>query len=186
MFADRKFISRGSGGSPFGGEEKQARLNVWAKLLEQDAHVPAPASLKLTNAVLAWPTWSNRTMPLAMSQTVAEALQPLLGDAQAKSVAERYMSAFDWSRKETEKPIAGHLGNTSRHPLFHMLYAHHPTNRLIWVSRRVASDSDGGICTRPSDCSLLVVGPHVVARPSPAWAEELKAGPGAYKLEEIK
>ena len=181
FWSDKRFIAADSGGSPFGGEEKQARLVAWVKLLEQDAQAPAPANLKFSNALLASPTWSARTLPLAKYQTVGEALQPLLGEAQAKAVAEEYMSNFDG----TKPPDIVQYSARPKDPSFQMLYVHHATNRLIWLDRLGPAEGDGEVCVRPADCSLIAVGPHVVARPSPIWAKELKANAGATILEKI-
>lgn len=186
LLGSKRFIHPDSGQSPRGGEEKQARLAKWAKLLEQDAQALAPDSLKVSNKLLSWPTWSARTMPLTIYQTVGDALSPLLGEVQAKDFAERYLSSFDWMKSKAEKSVSGQQGSAEISPGFQMLYVHHGSKRLIWVARLKPSDSDGGLCTLPNDCSVIAVGPHIVARPSPAWAEELQAAPGAYKLEEIR
>jgi len=183
----KRFIDRDSGGSPFGGEEKKIRLASWVKLLESDVEPPRPATLTIPNVLLSRPTWSARTMSPVMFQTVDSALLPLLGEAKSKESSERYMSSFDVMQQKAESSTPSHLRGGVKAPLrFHMLFAHHATKRVIWLARPSPSGSDGDLCAKASDCSLLVVGPHVVAQPSPAWAAELKAMSDSYVLEELK
>ena len=184
LFGDKRFISKDSGGSPFGGEEKQTRLAAWVQLLEQDAQALAPANLKFSNILLSRPTWSTQTIPLVQLKTVREVLQPILGDADAKDASERYMSTFETIQRPANKPIDEQVAKTLMPATFQMIYAHHPTKRLIWIGRSMPSESDVNLCARPNDCSILVVGPHAVARPSAAWAQVLSEASGAYKLEE--
>ncbi len=185
LFGDKRFVDAQSGGSPFGGEEKQTRLSAWVKLLQADADAPGPSSLKFSNALLARPTRPAQTMPLPAFQAVDEALHPFLGEAQAKAVAVRYMANF--SRAQTPAEIqSSPPGGAPRVPEFQMVYAHHATKRLIWLTRKRPDQGDGEICVQPGDCSVIVLGPYAIARPSTAWAQELSATPGAYKLEENK
>lgn len=185
LFGDKRFIDAQSGGSPFGGEEKLVRLAAWVKLLEADADAPSPSTLKFSNALLARPTQPGRTTPLPAFQSVDEALRLFMSEAQAKAVATRYMANFSGAQTPAEFQSSA-PGGAPRVPEFQMVYAHHATKRLIWLTRKRPDQGDGDICVRPGDCSVIVLGSYAIARPSPAWAQELGATPGAYTLEEIK
>ena len=186
FLGSNKFIDSESGASPFGGAEKQIRLAEWVKLLEQDAQAPSPASLKYKNVLLSKLTWSGKTVPLTKYQTVGEVLQAFFVEAEAKDLAESYMANFDPMKRMADIPIAGHLGKARTPPDAQMLFVHHPTKRLLWVGQNRPQQEAWDICTRPTDCSLIAIGPHVVARPSTLWAQELSTSLGTYKAEEFK